>query len=222
MKSLLIAGLAGKIRNEKTWQMDREINRRGIIPLCLKRLEEVKSGNVEKSTSNEDKLVFISHKEEDVKTAELLVNLILSSLNIEENQLRCTSVPGHKLDFGSKISEQLKSDICVSTVIFALLTSQSLKSDWVLFELGASWVFGKLLIPILEPGLSYEKLPGPLKEYPCIQIENEDVADRILDALKQVGKELKIGFSFSARTKRDLTAFITQFKGLKMDDIVEL
>lgn len=159
-----------------------------------------------------DKLIFVSHRETDAKIAELLVDFILSSIEIEEKEIRCTSVPGHMLDFGEIISEQLRRDIHVSTVIFALLTNQSMGSGWVLFELGASWVFGKLLVPVLAAGLSYKDLPGPLKDYPCIQIDKEDAHDRLMDAIRQAAGKLNVRMRTPARSKRDLSRFVDAFR----------
>ncbi|MBC2693769.1 MAG: hypothetical protein HF982_00500 [Desulfobacteraceae bacterium] len=108
-----------------------------------------------------ERLIFISHKEKDVELAKLLVNFILSSVDIKEDELRCTSVSGHQLNCGTTLSEQLRSDLCLTTVVFVILTYQSIRSPWFLFELGASWVFGKFLIPILD--LSYRQFAWSLK-----------------------------------------------------------
>ena len=83
-------------------------------------------------------VVFVSHSHSDEVLAEALVELLLSALELEPSAVRCTSVPGHQLPFGKTISEALKTDIETSAAILVLLTEDSLRSNWVLFELGAS------------------------------------------------------------------------------------
>ncbi len=158
-----------------------------------------------------NKVIFISHSHTDARIAEHLVDFILSVLEIKEEEIRCTSLPGHMLDFGELITEQLRMDVHISTVVFALLTQQSLESPWVLFELGAAWVFGKLLVPVLAPGLSPKDLP-PLEGYPCIQIDHENAPRRLMDAIHNTALELNISMNTSARSKRDLDKFVDAFR----------
>lgn len=54
--------------------------------------------------------IFISHSHADEKIASLLVDFLLAALAIRPEDIRCTSVPGHKLPFGTSIGEQLKND----------------------------------------------------------------------------------------------------------------
>jgi hypothetical protein len=42
--------------------------------------------------------IFISHASVDEPLASALVNCIFSSMVLEDNEVRCTSVPGHKLN----------------------------------------------------------------------------------------------------------------------------
>lgn len=45
--------------------------------------------------------LFISHSSADESLASALVDLLLSSILLEDSDIRCTSVPGHKLPVGS-------------------------------------------------------------------------------------------------------------------------
>ena len=159
-----------------------------------------------------NRLIFISHRESDAKVAEPLVNLLLSSLEITEDEIRCTSVPGHKLDFGKAIDDQFKADIRISTVVVALLTKQSLESNWVLFELGASWEYGKMLLPILGSSLSVDDLPDPLRRINCVQITKPSAREDLVAAVKIIARELGITMKTSSRADRDLTEFIETFR----------
>ncbi|MDJ0718147.1 MAG: GUN4 domain-containing protein [Prochloraceae cyanobacterium] len=138
------------------------------------------------------KLLFISHRHSDREIASLLVDFLLAALDLEDSEIRCTSVPGHTLPFGNSISELLKKDLNCTAAVIALITTDSLKSTWVLFELGSSWAMGKLLIPILGPGVKYNELPGPLKNYHVVQIEEKNASYLLREAINQIANNLEV------------------------------
>ena len=61
--------------------------------------------------------VFISHSAADEALASALVDCILSAMIIDDADLRCTSVPGHKLPVGSDFAATLIEDIGDSSVV---------------------------------------------------------------------------------------------------------
>jgi hypothetical protein len=83
--------------------------------------------------------LFISHSSADELLASALVDCILASVSIEDDEVRCTSVAGHRLPVGSDFAATLKGDIGVSAAVIGLLTQRAISSSWVLFELGATW-----------------------------------------------------------------------------------
>ncbi len=153
-------------------------------------------------------LVFISHSHADQALAEALVEFVLGALDIEPDALRCTSVPGHQLPFGRTISEQLKADIDTSSAILVLLTRDSLRSNWVLFELGASWALGKIVVPILGRQLSVDALPGPLAAYPSVPIDAADASNRLADAVAQIARTLGLRERTGGKREAKLRAFV--------------
>ena len=90
--------------------------------------------------------IFISHNHCDKQIASELVDFLLAALTIEPEDIRCTSVPGHQLPFGTSIGEQLKGDLNETTGLIALITKDSLRSIWMLFELGSVWAMEKGLV----------------------------------------------------------------------------
>jgi hypothetical protein len=135
-------------------------------------------------------MIFVSHRESEQQIAMLLVEFLLAAIDIDDDAIRCTSVPGHQLPFGETIGSRLKADIHASSGVYTILTPESLTSKWVLFELGASWGLGKMVVPILGQGLRPADLPGPLSAYPCVQIDASDAAARLLDSTSQLAKQL--------------------------------
>jgi hypothetical protein len=106
--------------------------------------------------------IFVSHAAADEKLASALVDCIFSCMVLEDEEVRCTSVPGHKLPIGGDSASILRDELSESGVVVGLLTQNSISSSWVLFELGATWGARKNLQPLLADDVDYAELPGPL------------------------------------------------------------
>jgi len=161
-----------------------------------------------------DKLIFISHKESDVKIAEKLVEFLLAALDIEEEKVLCTSVPGHMLKFGPPVPEQLRDGLVTSAVLIGLLTQDSVGATWVIFELGAAWGLKKLVIPILGPGLKFSDIPGPLGNSPGVQINATNASSRLMDAVNQIASQLGLTQKTGGKAQAKLSDFVTAFASL--------
>lgn len=153
-------------------------------------------------------MIFVSHSHADNILAESLVDLLTSALNLPDEHIRCTSVPGYTLRFGKTIPDKLKEDIHGSHVIFSLITPNSLRSSWVLFELGASWALGKNIIPILSKGVSSSELPGPISDYHFLSVESPNVATLTHEILKQVSTDLGVELQGGGRFQAKLESFM--------------
>ena len=130
--------------------------------------------------------VFVSHSSHDAVLAKELVELIVFSLGVSTIRIRCTSVDGFRLEAGVLITDQLQREVFESRVVVALLTPASLKSAYVLFELGARWGAKKKLIPVLAAGASSSDLEGPLKGINALQWDRAG----LMQMLTEVGNFL--------------------------------
>ncbi len=83
--------------------------------------------------------VFISHSGHDEQAAAALARLLEQALELLRADIRCTSVPGYKLPPGVELRDVLRSDVAGAQAFIGLVTPASLKSDYVLFEMGARW-----------------------------------------------------------------------------------
>lgn len=106
--------------------------------------------------------VFISHSSQDQALAERIVDLLRSALNLRADSIRCTSVDGYRLPVGADSEEQLREEALGAKAFVGILSSMSLGSAYVLFELGARWGVGKHLAPLLAPGMTAHALRGPV------------------------------------------------------------
>jgi hypothetical protein len=160
-------------------------------------------------------MLFISHSEEDKEYAEKLIDFIESSLKSNDLIIRCTSVAGYQLPFGSTISQQLKEDINKSKVLIVILSKKSLSSNWVLFELGAAWGLDITVIPVLDIGLTHRSLPGPLSSQTCIEMDSINSANRLRDAITQISKEFDIVENPGSKSQDKLDKFIAMYSNAK-------
>lgn len=132
--------------------------------------------------------LFISHASEDVELVTALIDLLETDLGIESSRIRCTSVPGYRLRTGSHTSAQLLNDISRADVVIGVITSESVKSSYVLLELGASWGLRRTTFPLLARGGGFDLLPGPLKENHAARLTSREDVHQVLDDLSQVMK----------------------------------
>ena len=98
--------------------------------------------------------IFVSHSSEDATLTRALVKLLRSALNLNPEEIRATSVDGSRLPGGADTDEQLLADLRQAEVAVGIISSASLDSLYVAWELGARWGLGKRMIPVMARGVS--------------------------------------------------------------------
>jgi len=183
----------GKIPDKFTKPLDIILSTYNIFNnLCIKhfkeKLEVLSSKNIILYNTQHKELtvisIFISHSSYDVDLAKSLVNLIIKSIKIQNDEIRCTSVPGYKFTGGTHTSIQVKQELGDSDIVIGILTVKSLESSYVLFELGAGWFQGKA-IALLGDGIDYNNIPGPLREHHALKLNNRDDLFSFIDDIAQ-------------------------------------
>ena len=158
--------------------------------------------------------IFISHKHSDETIAHKLFDFIKSALKLDDEDILCTSDPDSGLTFNSNtISDQLKRNLKGAEALIALITTDSLRSPWIPFEIGSFWPTEKPIILILGPGLSPSSLPGLLKGWNSIRVEDENAFDLLNAVINELDKKLDIRQN-NKRSQRDrfLEGFLIQFR----------
>jgi len=158
--------------------------------------------------------IFISHSHTDEAIAHKLFDFLIAALKLDDEDILCTSDPNSGLSFNSNtISDQLKSNLKRAKALVALITTDSLRSPWIPFEIGSFWPTEKTIVLILGPGLTPEKLPGPLKGWLSISIENSQAFEQLNQVINQLEKKLEIRQNVN-RSRRDryLKEFITRYQ----------
>lgn len=133
--------------------------------------------------------LFISHSSKDVELADRLIKLIRAGLNLSARAIRCSSVDGYRLPGGAKTDDQLRSEVHDSKAFLGIISSVSLDSMYVTFELGARWGAGKHLLPVLAPGVSTTQLSGPLAGITALRA---DSAAQLHQLVQDLGRILEL------------------------------
>lgn len=132
--------------------------------------------------------IFLCHSSKDHHQVSSIVKWIMAVSDIDADRIRCTSVPGCKLDAGAHSSIALLDDIKKSRVFIALITKKSLNSVYVLTEIGARWGNKKPIILLLSPEVNYSDIKPPLCEYRAIRLTNQyDILQLVDQICKQAG-----------------------------------
>ncbi len=129
--------------------------------------------------------VFVSHAAADEKLASALVDCIFGCMILEDEEVRCTSVPGHKLPIGGETATILRDELGETSVVIGLLTRNALTSSWVLFELGATWGAKKRIQPVLCSDITFGDLPGPLSGNHGARLSQKNDVVQFIDELSQ-------------------------------------
>lgn len=89
------------------------------------------------------------------------------------------------LALGEDIREQIRSALRASNTLVVLLSSNSVKSPWIFFELGAAVGGNKRIISIVIDDMRPEQLPLPMMKYKYLH-ESSPVS-----AAKEVAKAVQ-------------------------------
>lgn len=137
--------------------------------------------------------VFITHSSSDKAVVEAIVHALEASLRLSRGDIRCTSLPGYKLEGGARTPDAIRSDIEGANFVLGVLSKSGEGSDWVRFELGAAWALRRRLIPILID-LRYEDLPEPIRDLNALRASEEhdilQLIDDVADGLNAVKEPL--------------------------------
>lgn len=123
---------------------------------------EMTTNSIKTDDDNLD--IFLSHSSKDVDLVEAVVNLLEKAIGIDPSKIRCTSLDGYSLDDGVRTSEKLREEIKTSKLLIGLISSNSIGSQYVLFELGARWGYDLPIIPICIDSLNHNNINAPIKE----------------------------------------------------------
>lgn len=149
--------------------------------------------------------IFVSHSSEDVALVESLVDLLRSSLNLAAVEIRCSSLDGHRLPGGVATEFEVRKEILAAPVFLAVISKASRSSLYALFEMGARWGTGKILIPVLATTADMALLEGPLAGLNSIDL---DASGQIHQLIENVAQLLELTAESPAVYLKQVTAVL--------------
>ncbi len=151
--------------------------------------------------------VFISHRHADRAVAKGLVGLLEAAFEISSGDLRCTSVQPYELPIGVQTSERLRVEIDRAEVVLGVVSPRTAESDYVLFELGASWGHRKPTFPLMTSGATPEMVPAILRERHCVSLADPGACHQLIDELRQT-TSLSPRSAAASRIHQQVTALV--------------
>lgn len=129
---------------------------------------------------------FVSHAVMDKKLIESFVDLLQSGMNINFNDIYCTS--NGNLQTGQLFIEEIRHNLILSDVVVFLFSKNFFESKFCMCELGAAWVQGKYIVPILVPPKNFNDLENtPLKGLQARNITIEKDMNEIFNEFVRLG-----------------------------------
>ncbi|MGW8158424.1 MAG: toll/interleukin-1 receptor domain-containing protein [Desulfoprunum sp.] len=150
--------------------------------------------------------VFVSHSSADKLIAEAFIDLLRASLPLSAKDIRCTSVDGYKLPAGTNSDEQLRQEVFEAKAFIALLSPQSIRSMYVMFELGARWGAKRYFAPVMVSGLTPSAIKAPLSAIHAVTGTSEGDVHQLIETLSE---RLEIESEKPAAYGKALKAFVT-------------
>lgn len=124
--------------------------------------------------------VFISHSTSDGDPVGYVCDLI------EAQGLRAY-LAEHDPQPGRLLSEKVRANIASADAVIVLLTETSIDSRFVQQEIGAASMAGKLIVPLVHPGLVGQGL-AMLNGMEYLVFDPDDVAGSTPDLVAQLGR----------------------------------
>lgn len=132
--------------------------------------------------------LFISHSEKDAQLASALINLFVFAVPEINGKIFCSSKPGYGPKIGKPNNQDIKDNLINSKIVLGLITPNSLKSNYVLAELGAAWGLGRSLLLVVSNQANFGNVSAPLSEYTIGSLYYDE---NILDLIDRVANILK-------------------------------
>lgn len=155
--------------------------------------------------------IFISHSSADERVVSAFVELLrVSIIGLQSEHIRCTSLDGYRFPSGTRFEDQLKLEVFESEVVVALLTPSSVRSTYVLFELGARWATPRPLLVVRAGGLGQAQIEGPLAS---LQSSDGTSEAQIMDLLALVAATIQMPLDRYAGFTRQLKTYLAVAAG---------
>lgn len=152
--------------------------------------------------------IFLSHSSLDKNIARDLIELLRAAFpSLETRDITCTSVDGYGFDFGESVNSKIIDGVKNARLLIALITQNSIRSYYFLFELGARWASKKDLIPIISSSVNIDEIKPLIDTNLCRPDKNPAICHTLLANIRDfLGLELEDADIYSGRIEKFLVS----------------
>lgn len=128
--------------------------------------------------------IFVSYSSDDRRFATLLLGRLANHPEVSVFATQNLSAAG---DYRLRLKEELLS----AGAFLILLSPRSVKSNWVLYELGAAWALEKPIVVVLTDPSLQSKIPVEAHQLSVVHLEDPNepgAVNRILEYLRRDGR----------------------------------
>lgn len=155
--------------------------------------------------------IFISHSSLNKAIVDKFIDHILRlGLNVSPDRIFCTSVQGMDIRSGEDFKQRIKSELESAGAVFQFLSSEYKASEVCLNEMGAAWVLGTKVIPLLLPGMSYD-VGFIHQSSQQLKLNNRESLIKLFDDHKEDLWDSKISFADYSKQVDAFLSFVNQF-----------
>jgi hypothetical protein len=130
--------------------------------------------------------IFISHRHNDASVVKALIDLLVASFEIEVKDLRCTSIPPYRLKVGDRTSDRLRAELQHAEAVLGIISPDVTTSNYVSFELGASWGRTGFTLPLLIRGATKADVPAPIGDLHTLSLVEPADCYQLIDDLSDI------------------------------------
>nr|WP_244981497.1 toll/interleukin-1 receptor domain-containing protein [Corallococcus exercitus] len=121
------------------------------------------------------KSIFISHAAKDKDLVDAFVELLVSGMGVEAEDIVCTSLSQQTVPLGNKFREYLRDAVNDCSLFICLVSKNFYASTFALCEVGAAWGAKKTIVPVMVPPLGPKNLEAVLQDgWQAVELLNGD------------------------------------------------
>lgn len=164
--------------------------------------------------SKSSKRFFVSHSSLDEEIVSLFVDdILVKGLRISDDEIYCSSMQGLGNLSGDNFVNEIKKALHPAEISFLMISENYKNSEICLNEMGASWISGCHVIPILIEPVSFSSI-GPLnilKHYEKILSDNS-----MYNIRKTIKEKCSINPTGDGRWKSIVEKYVKAAKNVKI------
>lgn len=133
------------------------------------------------------KKIFISHSSLDKDIVDIFIDKILIlGLNLEVQDIACTSREDTGVKTGEDIREFIKENISNCDFVFFIISENYRNSQICLNEMGAAWATNRTVKPILFPNINFDSIGWLYNVRKGIMLDDSSALDSLYEDISEV------------------------------------